>query len=186
MRKSAISDCIRILKHYCVDPSCGEVIDVGGTETVYLDTALARNPLLELSPNLTFLDKGFNVEFIGTKANEVLDFLDSSPISHLQGGFGLVYCFDTLEHVSNPFLFCEHLIYITKPGGYTYVATVFEWPYHPSPEDYFRFSPAGLRELFQSPLNRLRDEFSVLWCDWGSDRKGVALLGQRCPTGFAV
>ena len=55
MRRSAISNCIRILKHYCVDPSCGEVIDVGGTETVYLDTTLAHNPLLELSPNLTFL-----------------------------------------------------------------------------------------------------------------------------------
>jgi len=51
MRKSAISDCIRILKHFGVDPSCGEAIDVFG----------------------------------------------------------------------------EHLIYITRPGGYIYVATVFEW-----------------------------------------------------------
>jgi hypothetical protein len=43
------------------------------------------------------------------------------------------------------------MIFVAKPGGYIYVATVFEWPYHPSPEDYFRFIPAGLRELFLSP-----------------------------------
>ena len=147
------------------DCLCNGVGFLAGPETVYLDTILACNPLFELSPNQTFLDKGFNVDSIGTKADKVVDFLDSSSISHLQGRFDLVYCFDTLEHISNPFLFCEHLIYITKPGGYVYMATVFEWPYHPSPEDDFRFSPAGLRELFHSPLNKLRDEFSVLWCD---------------------
>lgn len=56
---------------------------------------------------------------------------------------------------------------------------VFEWPYHPSPEDYFRFTPAGLRELFLSPLNHLREEIQILWCDWGTDGKGVSLLGRR-------
>jgi SAM-dependent methyltransferase len=179
MRKSAVKDCLRILRHFGIDPSSAEAIDVGGTETVYLDTGFARNPLLDISPKVVFLDRGFNVEVIGTKADEVVDFLNSKSILHLRDRFDLVYCFDTLEHASNPFRFCEHLIYITKPDGYIYVATVFEWPYHPSPQDYFRFSPEGLRECFENPVNLYRDEVVVLWCDWESDRRAVALLGQR-------
>ncbi|KUO43061.1 MAG: hypothetical protein APU95_00795 [Hadesarchaea archaeon YNP_N21] len=71
------------------------------------------------------------------------------------------------------------MIFIAKRGGYIYVRTVFEQPYHISLEDCFRFTPARLRELFLSPSNQLREEIQILWCDWGSDGKGVALLAQR-------
>lgn len=111
--------------------------------------------------------------------NQMFDFLDWEAIAPLAGRFDLVFCFDTLEHILNPFKFCEHLIYITRPGGYVYVATVLEWPYHPSPEDYFRFSPSGLRKCFISPLNCLGREPVILECNWGSDGKGVFLFGQR-------
>jgi len=154
---------------------------VGGTDIIYLDNGFAPNPLLEISPKLTFLDKGFNIEHIGGAAEEQVDFLEAETISHLRSRFDLVYCFDTLEHVSNPFLFCEHLVDITRPGGYLYVSTVFQWPYHPSPEDYFRFSPDGLRELFCSPANRLHEEVEVIWCGWESDRRKVMLLARRRP-----
>lgn len=179
MRSAALHDCLQVLQKYQIDPSRGLVIDVGGTETVYLDGVLAPNPLKALNPDTVFLDKGFNIEFLGTDAHEVIDFLDLKAISHLHQRFDLVFCFDTLEHVPNPFQFCEHLVYITRPGGHVYVSTVFEWSYHPSPEDYFRFSPAGLRECFESPLNKLSGEFRVLWCGWESDGKGVSLLGRR-------
>ena len=179
MRSAAFQDCLQVLKKFGIDPTRGAVIDVGGTETVYLDGVPSPNPLKTLNPHIVFLDKGFNVELLGTAAHEAVDFLDIRAVSRLAGRFDLVFCFDTLEHVPDPFRFCEHLIYITRPGGHIYVATVFEWPYHPSPEDYFRFSPAGLRECFISPRNGLRDQFAILWCDWGSDGKGVALFGQR-------
>ncbi|MEM3433753.1 MAG: FkbM family methyltransferase [Candidatus Methanomethyliaceae archaeon] len=181
MRKSSVEDCIKVLKHFGIDPSQGEAIDVGGTDVVYLDNGFAPNPLLEISPNLTFLDKGFNVKRTGGIVDMLIDFLDAEAITHLKGRFDLVYCFDTLEHVSNPFLFCEHLIDITKPGGYIYVSTVFEWPYHPSPDDYFRFSPDGLKELFCNIANRHHAEVKVIWCGWETDRNKVSLLAQRQP-----
>jgi SAM-dependent methyltransferase len=183
MRTSSVEDCKSILKHYDVDYSSCESADIGGTDIVFLDHSFKPNPLREMSPNLYFLDKGFNVELIGAKADQIIDFLDPGSVSHMKDRFDLVYCFDTLEHAANPFLFCEHLIYVTRPLGYIYVATVFEWSYHPSPEDYFRFSPEGLRELFQSAANRLAGEFNVLHCGWGSDERGVLLLGQKCPPG---
>lgn len=179
MRSAAFQDYLCVLRKYKIVPSQGIAVDVGGTEVVYLDGAPASNPLKRIHPNLVFLDKGFNVEVLQTTADQVIDFLDREAISPFAGRFDFVLCFDTLEHVPNPFMFCENLIYITRPGGYIYVATVFEWPYHPSPEDYFRFSPSGLKECFINPLNALGSELTILDCNWGSDGKGVFLFGQR-------
>jgi SAM-dependent methyltransferase len=180
VRQSAVDDCFGVLSHFGV-PAGGTVIDVGGTETVCLDGRPERNPLLERHPGLVLLDGGYTQQALGTTAHTEADFLDGSLIEAIEQAFDLVYCFDTLEHVSNPFLFSQHLLAITKPGGHIYVATVFEWMYHPSPEDYFRFSPSGLRELFRNPLNGLRDECTVLWHGWGTDPKGTALLARREP-----
>jgi SAM-dependent methyltransferase len=157
----------------------GRAIDIGGTETVYLDDGFAPNPLLELSPGLELLDRGFNVDVVGTSADHVVDFLDPAVASRLEGRFDLVYCFDTLEHVSDPFRFAEHLVRILKPGGHLYLATVFQWAYHPSPEDYFRFSPIGLLEVFTGPVNVMRGQFDPLWLGWGTDPRGVVILGRR-------
>jgi SAM-dependent methyltransferase len=183
MRRSAVADCLHLLGRFEIDPAVGAAIDVGGTERVYLDTDFAPNPLRGLSPRLTLLDRGFNVDAAGTMTDHEVDFLDPHVSGKLASSFDLTYCFDTLEHVSDPFLFCEHLIQITKPGGHLFVATVFSWPYHPSPEDYFRYSPVGLRECFLGPRNGRAKEIEVLWAGWGSDRRGVALLATRVQPG---
>jgi len=179
MRKSAVEDCLVVLNHFGIDPKRAKAIDVGGAREVNLDGAFIGNPLMRLCPDLTLLDGGFSVEKIGTDADTVGDFLNEGTILPLKSRFDLVFSFDTLEHVKNPFLFSEHLIAITRPGGYVFAATVFSWSYHPAPEDYYRFSPAGLRELFENSYNRNSGEFSVLHCSWGSDQKGVVLFGQR-------
>ncbi len=106
------------------------------------------NPLLETFPDLQFLDYGFNASALGTESNMQADFLDPACAAALADQYDLVLCFDTLEHVSDPFAFCRHLVQVTRPGGYIYLATVFSWEYHPSPHDYFRFSPDGLGACF--------------------------------------
>ena len=186
MRQAAVDDCLRVLQHFDVDPTQGTAIDVGGTADVWLGTSrgatVQRNPLLELVPRISFLDRGFNVDTLRTSADEQIDFLDARQIGHLHGKFDMVFCFDTLEHVSNPFRFCDHLIAITRPGGHIYVSTIFAWEYHPSPEDYFRFSPAALRQLFTDGAVERRSEATVLWAGWGSDAAGVSALVHRGPS----
>jgi len=179
MRRSAVEDCLVVLEHFGVDLRHAKAIDVGGAEQVNLDGAFIANPIRRVCEDLTLLDGGFSVEKIQTAANTVGDFLEEDTISPLQSRFDLVFTFDTLEHVKNPFLFCEHLVAVTRPGGYVFAATVFSWSYHPAPEDYFRFSPAGLRELFENQCNRYSSDFEVLHSGWGSDKKGVLLLGRR-------
>jgi len=183
MRQSAVNDCARVLAHFGVVTDGAAAIDVGGTETVCLDGAMARNPLLDRHRDLLLLDEGFTQRALGTTADACVDFLDPAVVERLAGRFDLVHTFDTLEHVANPFRFVEHLIAVAKPGGWIYAATVFQWMYHPSPEDYFRFSPTGLYELFRSPLNARRDECTVLWYGWGSDPNGTALLARRNANG---
>lgn len=180
MRMSSFQDCLKVLAHFRVDPSKGTAIDIGGTKEVWLKhgktSGVRRNPILEVNPQTVFLDSGFNVDLFNTDTDNRIDFLDRSAIENMQESFDMVFCFDTLEHVSNPFKFCENLVYIAKPGGSIYVATVFSYAYHPSPEDYFRFSPTGLRQCFIDPANRLANEITVAWSGWESDGMGVAAL----------
>ena len=180
MRMSSVEDCLRTLKHFRVDARPSNVIDIGGTETVWLmqrggESALRRNPLLEFYPNIVLLDRGFNVSHCQTRADIEVDFLAQSDIADMHEKYDMVFCFDTLEHVANPFVFCDHLLYITKPGGHIYLSTLFNFVYHPSPEDYFRFSPKGIERCFADPTTCHHD-CSILWVGWESDRHGVAGL----------
>lgn len=185
MRKTAIKHFLALLKKYGVAVDQAKTIDVGGAQEVYFEGQFIANPLGKLCPNIRYLEEGFSSERIKTSADMIADFLDPQTIVPLRAGYDLVLSFDTLEHVRDPFLFCEHLIAVAKPGAYLFVATVFDWPYHPAPEDYFRFSPAGLRELFENPRNALTGSFSVLYADWDEDKKGVFLVGRRLPENAA-
>ena len=185
MRRSTVDDCVGLLARFSIDPTCGDAIDVGGTEIVYLDDGFQPNPLRELSPRLTLLDRGFNVEVVRTTTDHQVDFLDPDVPRRLGTSFDLTYSFDTLEHVSDPFRFCEHLVRVTRPGGHIFVATVFAWSYHPSPEDYFRYSPTGLLECFLGPRNALAGQVEIRWLGWDSDERGVEILLRRLPAGVA-
>lgn len=76
------------------------------------------------------------------------------------GHFGTAVCLNVIEHVENPFVIFKKIYEIMRPGGLVIISTVFSFPYHPSPRDYWRFSP--------DCLHMLGDEagFKVLETDW--------------------
>jgi SAM-dependent methyltransferase len=145
------------------------------TETIVTD-----NPLLPLVPHLQFFDRGFNTEALGAEVDVMGDFLVEADVRPFLDRFDVVFCFDTLEHVSDPFTFCRNLLRIVKPGGVVYLATVFAWEYHPSPQDYFRFSPEGLRECF------VHSGGEVLECGWDMPGVSVYICLRRPVTTDAV
>lgn len=138
------------------------------TETIVTD-----NPLLQQVPRLQFFDRGFNTEALGAEVDTTGDFLREEDVRPFLDTFDIAFCFDTLEHVSDPFTFCRNLMRIVKPGGVVYLATVFAWEYHPSPQDYYRFSPEGLRECF------VRAESEVLDCGWTQPEVSVYICLRR-------
>jgi len=138
------------------------------TETIVTD-----NPLLQHVARLQFFDRGFNTEALGAEVDTTGDFLREEDVRPFLDTFDIAFCFDTLEHVSDPFTFCRNLMRIVKPGGVVYLATVFAWEYHPSPQDYYRFSPEGLRECFA------RTASEVLDCGWTQPEVSVYICLRR-------
>jgi len=67
--------------------------------------------------------------------------------------FDITFSMDVLEHVDNPFDAAKECIRITKPGGLLVHRTLFSYRYHPSPNDYWRFTSQGLEKLFVSSGN---------------------------------
>ncbi len=162
MRLSCVEVCLRLLRERgVVIPNAGlDVIDVGGTKELSVNGGAKPNPLFEYFPNLVTFDGGFTVDHFQTEADYVGDITDDSH--GLYRTFDIVLCFDTLEHTSNPFRFVEALVDLAKPGGWIYIAAPFQWVYHPSPQDYWRFTPEGLTELF---WNTMTHKVESNWVD---------------------
>lgn len=84
------------------------------------------------------------------------------PVEHLSRRYpeaiGTIVCLSTLEHVREPAVAVEEFRKSLAPGGVVIVSVPWQFPYHPSPEDYWRFSPAALRVLFGG--------WEVLLCEW--------------------
>lgn len=78
----------------------------------------------------------------------VADICDCPQI--VSGSFAVVFSIDVFEHIRKPWLAAQEIERILEPGGVVFVSTVFSWRYHPSPVDFWRFSPDALESLFPS------------------------------------
>jgi len=66
------------------------------------------------------------------------------------GAFDLIVCKMTFEHLYDPFAAATEITRLLAPGGLLLLSTVWSWRYHTTPgfDDYWRFSTAGLVQLF--------------------------------------
>jgi SAM-dependent methyltransferase len=62
--------------------------------------------------------------------------------------FDYIWCNAVLEHVRNPFGVASEIVRTLRPGGTAFVQVPFLENVHGWPDDYFRFTLNGLRELF--------------------------------------
>ena len=72
--------------------------------------------------------------------------------------FDAVVSISCFEHFDRPWRAAEEMTRILKPGGISYHVAPFSYFYHPSPIDYWRYSPDSLAYLFRD-LEPLRTEF---------------------------
>jgi SAM-dependent methyltransferase len=63
------------------------------------------------------------------------------------GRFTGVVCSEVLEHVARPWLALPELRRVMAPHGLLIVTTLTAFPIHGFPDDYYRFTEAGLRVL---------------------------------------
>ncbi|HOM17487.1 MAG TPA: methyltransferase domain-containing protein, partial [Thermoguttaceae bacterium] len=62
--------------------------------------------------------------------------------------FGTIFCMSVLEHCRSPQRMAENLTRLLRSGGVLFVSAPFAWKFHAYPNDYWRFTPEGVRLLF--------------------------------------
>lgn len=63
---------------------------------------------------------------------------------------GTVLLFDTIEHVREPWQAMAELRKCLAPGGILLMTSVWYFPVHAYPDDYFRFTASGFQSLLRS------------------------------------
>jgi hypothetical protein len=97
-----------------------------------------------------------NISYLGTDLNEghnvdlAIDFTDDISLirEKLNSKYNTVICCSVLEHVKNIFKFADNVSEIVETGGIIFISVPFVWEFHGYPNDYWRFTPAGIEYLF--------------------------------------
>jgi len=73
--------------------------------------------------------------------------IDALPVE--DASFDVVLCLQVLEHVPDPAAAVRELRRVVRPGGRVLASTHGIYPYHPNPEDLWRWTHSGLDRLFR-------------------------------------
>lgn len=74
---------------------------------------------------------------------------DAQHLPFPEGSFDGIVCSEVLEHIEDPKMAIAEMRRVLKPGGFLVLTTRFAFPIHDAPGDYWRFTPYGLKRLFE-------------------------------------
>lgn len=80
----------------------------------------------------------------GPGVDLVLNLEEETP----QGQFAHVECWSVLEHCARPWLMAANIESLMLPGATLHVEVPFVWGLHSYPDDCYRFTTSGIRNLF--------------------------------------
>lgn len=83
----------------------------------------------------------------GPDVDVVADAHDLAPFA--DGAFDAVIAVSVWEHLARPWLAALQVARVLRPGGVAYIATHHCFPIHGYPDDYTRWTTAGLAVLFE-------------------------------------
>jgi SAM-dependent methyltransferase len=93
-----------------------------------------------------YADSYVGVDVVENPAADLLGSVEALPVE--DAAFDVVLCTQVLEHCENPAGAVAELRRVTAPGGRVLASTHGVQVYHPSPQDYWRWTHEGLRRLF--------------------------------------
>ncbi|MBN1128717.1 MAG: class I SAM-dependent methyltransferase [Chitinispirillaceae bacterium] len=89
-----------------------------------------------------------------------VDLFDTSPLIDFNydvrslgfddNQFDAIACNAILEHIDDPPKAIGELFRVLRPGGRIWVEVPLNQPYHPSPQDFWRVTPEGLRQWMKA------------------------------------
>lgn len=124
---------------HVVKSTLNELISRLPPDAVGLNIGAGKTQLDSRIKNLE-IEPGDGIDYVGSVENIPCE--DSL--------FDLIVTQEVLEHVASPFLAIKEIHRVLKTGGYAYVQLPFVIGFHPCPNDYWRFTHEGLRELILS------------------------------------
>ena len=107
---------------------------------------------------------------INPKAEHFIDF--DSKTSLPDNYADIILSNQVLEHVDNPSGYLKEALRILKPGGSIILTTHGYWFYHPTPNDYWRWTSAGLKKIVEAEGYKINSFFGIL----GLAASGLQLL----------
>jgi SAM-dependent methyltransferase len=105
-----------------------------------LDVGCGDRPYRELFPEAV----GFDVP--GNPHADLHGSIEAIPVD--DASFDLVLCLQVLEHVADPAAAVRELRRVVAPGGRVLLSTHGVYPFHPNPDDLWRWTQQGLERLF--------------------------------------
>jgi SAM-dependent methyltransferase len=92
-------------------------------------------------------------------ADAVVEIAPDGTLPVPDGGFDAVISTQVLEHVDDPGLYLSECFRVLRPGGRMLLSTHGIMVYHPDPDDYWRWTCAGLRRaIFEAGFVVVRFE----------------------------
>jgi SAM-dependent methyltransferase len=131
----------------------GRVLDVGGARDAPHDRAWnprARRIRVDVSP-------AHRPDVVG----------DAHRLPFGNQALDVVTMFEVLEHLSEPWTAIEEARRVLRAGGTLLGSAPLVWPIHGDPDDYFRFTEAGLRVLLarfsEVSIAPIGNHYSAAW-----------------------
>lgn len=154
MIKAALVFMSELLKRYDIG---GKILDVGSRQLNFLYTEGSTEENIRKSCMRQFFIDYTGLDMI---AGENVDIVSNShKIPFEDKTFDCVITVDMLEHDDNPFQTAKEMMRVLKKGGYAIVMAPFVHRIHEHPNDYFRYTPSGLKILFKD-LKCLEEELA--------------------------
>ena len=103
-------------------------------------------------PDINLRNHFTELDYVGSDMREgpgVDIVLNLHDLSLETGTAGTVLCMDTLEHVEYPRKAMEEIHRVLRADGIAVISSVFNFPIHDYPHDYWRFTPEGFRSLLK-------------------------------------
>jgi SAM-dependent methyltransferase len=119
----------------------------GRSELDILDVGCGQKPFYPFFKSLAR-------SYVGTDIIEGNPMVDRvCPVEALDAGddsADVVICFSVLEHVNDPAQAVRELHRVVRPDGVVFASTHGCFPWHPYPQDHWRWTQTGLPLLFQN------------------------------------